>query len=189
MSDKKYEFTGETKIVFGVTLKRIRAVRAIGFIEAGTIGGWISSEANLSQVYGNAWVYGSALVYGDARVSGDARVYGDALVYGSARVYGNAWVYGNARVSGNAQVYGDAWVYGNARVSKPIVVATRSDGYTFTLTHQGKNAPRIAAGCRFFTMKEAREHWTRTRGGTPLGAETDSILDHFERMIAAGALK
>jgi len=237
MSDKKYEFTGETKIVFGVTLKRIRAVRAIGFTEAGTIGGWISSEANLSQVSGNTWVSGDAQVsgnawvsgdarvygnaqvsgdawvYGDARVSGDAQVYGNARVYGDAQVYGDAWVYGNtwvsgdaqvygnARVYGDAQVYGDAWVYGNARVygnaqvsgnarvSKPIVVATRSDGYTFTLTHQGKNAPRIAAGRRFFTMKEAREHWTRTRGGTPLGAETDSILDHFERMIAAGALK
>ena len=158
MSDKKYEFTGETKIVFGVTLKRIRAVRAIGFIAAGTLGGWISSEANLSQVSGDAWV------------SGDAQVSGDARVYGTARVYGNAWV------------------SGKARVSKPIVVATRSDGYTFTLTHQGKNAPRIAAGCRFFTMKEAREHWA-WRAGTPLGAETDSILDHFERMIAAGALK
>jgi len=207
MSDKKYEFTGETKIVFGVTLKRIRAVRAIGFTEAGTIGGWISSEANLSQVSGNTWVSGDAQVSGNAWVSGDARVYGnaqvsgDAWVYGDARVSGDAQVYGNARVYGDAQVYGDAWVYGNARVygnaqvsgnarvSKPIVVATRSDGYTFTLTHQGKNAPRIAAGRRFFTMKEAREHWTRTRGGTPLGAETDSILDHFERMIAAGALK
>jgi hypothetical protein len=29
-------------------------------------------------------------------------------------------------------------------------------------------------------MPEAREHWAKTRGGTPLGAETASILDHIE---------
>ena len=46
----KYEFTGETKIVFGVTLKRIRSLVAIASIgiAAGTLGGWIESEKNLS---------------------------------------------------------------------------------------------------------------------------------------------
>jgi len=171
----KYEFTGETKIVFGVTLKRIRAIRAFGFIAAGALGGWIESEANLAQVSGDAWVYGNA------QVSGDAWVYGNAQVSGDAQVYGDAWVYGNAQVSG------DAWVYGNARVSRPVTSATRSDGYTFTLTREKDKTLRIAAGCRFFTFEEAREHW-KWRAGTPLGAETDSILDHFERMAAAGAL-
>lgn len=147
----KYEFTGETKIVLGVTFKRIRTVRAFGSIAAGTLGGWIESEENLAQFSGNAWV------------SGDAKVYG------------NAWV------------YGDAWVSGNAQVSRPITSATRSDGYTFTLTREKDKTLRITAGCRFFTFEEARKHW-KHRAGTPLGAETDSILDHFERMAAAGAL-
>jgi len=61
----KFEFTGETKVVFGVTLNRIRAVTAIAAlgIAAGDLGGWIEREENL-QVYGNAWVYGNARVYG-----------------------------------------------------------------------------------------------------------------------------
>lgn len=67
------------------------------------------------------------------------------------------------------------------------ICATRSDGYTFTLALMGDNTLRVIAGCRFFDMTEARAHW-RHRAGTPLGAETDSILDHFERMAAAGAL-
>ena len=72
----KYEFTGETKIVYGRTLRRIKAIVAIGATVApGDIGGWIESENNLS-VYGDAWVYGDALVYGDARVCGNARVCG-----------------------------------------------------------------------------------------------------------------
>ena len=70
MSNKIWEFTGETKIHFGTTLKRIRA--AVGFklkcgivIVKGELGGWIEKESNL---YGNAWVYGDAKVYGDAEV-------------------------------------------------------------------------------------------------------------------------
>ena len=81
----KYEFTGEVKVVFGVSLKRIRALVTIaGVVNAGDVGGWIESEKNLSQVYGDAWVSGNA------QVSGDAWVYGDAWVSGNARVYGNA---------------------------------------------------------------------------------------------------
>lgn len=45
---KKYEFTGETKIVVGVTLKRIRALISFGFVVKGEIGGFIEDEKNLS---------------------------------------------------------------------------------------------------------------------------------------------
>ena len=89
---KKYEFTGETKNHYGVTLRQIRAlVTIIGVVSSGDVGGWIESENCLDHsgnawVSGDAWVYGNARVYGDALVSGDARVYGDALVYGNARV-------------------------------------------------------------------------------------------------------
>jgi hypothetical protein len=105
----KYEFTGEVKVVLGITLKQIRRLSDKEF------GGWIEEEKNLSQS-GNAWVYGNAQVYGDAWVYGNAQVSGNAQVYGDARVYGDAWVYGNAQVYGDARVYGDAWVYGNAQV-------------------------------------------------------------------------
>ena len=101
---KKYEFTGETKNHYGVTLRQIRAlVTIIGVVSSGDVGGWIESE-NCLDHSGNAWVSGNACVYGNARVYGDARVSGDACVSG------DAWVYGNARVSGNARVYGNARV-------------------------------------------------------------------------------
>ena len=95
MSNKIWEFTGETKIHLGTTLKRIRA--AVGFklkcgivIVKGEPGGWIEKESNLS---GNAWVSGNAKVYGDAEVSGNAKVYGDAEVKSSEDycVYKNTW--------------------------------------------------------------------------------------------------
>ena len=61
MSNKKYEFTGETKELCGHTLHRIRAIVDIAYAEAGEVGGWIESESNLSK-NGNAWVCGDAEV-------------------------------------------------------------------------------------------------------------------------------
>ena len=67
---KKYEFTGEIKTIFGIEFKQIRAIISFGCVVAGEIGGWIECEENLSQS-GNAWVSG------DARVSGNAEVKKD----------------------------------------------------------------------------------------------------------------
>jgi uncharacterized protein YjbI with pentapeptide repeats len=55
----------------------------------------------------------------------------------------------------------------------------RSDGYRF-VGSICDGVLWIDAGCHFFPIAEGREHWTRTRSGTPLGAETTAILDHIE---------
>ena len=119
---KKYRLTKTTKIaVNGTQLYQIEAVKDFLNVKKGDLGGYISSEKNLSQdgdawVSGDAWVFGNAWVDGNARVSGNVRVSGNAWVYGNARVSGDAWVFGDALVYGNARVFGDAWVYGNAMV-------------------------------------------------------------------------
>jgi hypothetical protein len=64
--------------------------------------------------------------------------------------------------------------------------ATRSDGYEFFLWHC-KGGFFIKAGCRFMDMKEARKHWKKTRGGTPLGDETMDILRFFAAAIKRAA--
>ena len=89
-----------------------------------------------------------------------------------------------AQVYGDAWVYGDAHVYGDAQVEIRIICATRSDGYTFLVTPMASGSTHIIAGCRNFTFSEAREHWTRTRGGTPLGDESLALVDHLERMAS-----
>ena len=60
--------------------------------------------------------------------------------------------------------------------------ATRSCGYEFFLWHCQEGF-FIKAGCRFFDMAEARQHWTATRVGTLLADETQDILDMFEKAI------
>src|SRR3990167_4838497 len=72
----KFKFTGETKVEYGVTLRRIGALKDFGNVSKGDKGGWIEREENISGS-GNAWVYGNAQVCGNARVYGDAWVYGE----------------------------------------------------------------------------------------------------------------
>ena len=122
-------------------------------------------------------VSGNARVYGNASVSGNARVFGDA------KVFGNAMVYDNTRVSGNAMVSGNAWVSGNARVSKTPPHVVRTDGYDFIVVPCSDGKNRVIAGCRYFTFKEAKEHWKATRGGTELGEETMDILEYLKKRV------
>ena len=59
----------------------------------------------------------------------------------------------------------------------------RQDGYCFFLQKlTADEKPMIKAGCRHFTLANAREHWTNTRKETPLGDETFAILDHLETL-------
>ena len=60
--------------------------------------------------------------------------------------------------------------------------ATRADGYEFFLWHCQEGF-YVKAGCHFFTVAEARQHWTVTRAGTPLGNESLDILDFFDAAI------
>jgi hypothetical protein len=55
--------------------------------------------------------------------------------------------------------------------------AYRSDGYPFFLQKlTDDKEPMIKAGCRYFTVEQAQQHWTKTRGETPLGKETENIV-------------
>jgi hypothetical protein len=56
----------------------------------------------------------------------------------------------------------------------------RVDGYRIVAWLAADGRIMIRAGCRNFDMADARAHWEKTRGGTPLGAETLAILSHIE---------
>lgn len=74
---EKYKLTSETKVIDGVEVHRIKALKSFGNVKKGDFGGWIESEKNLSQC-GRAWVSDNAVVSGYATVFGNARVRGDA---------------------------------------------------------------------------------------------------------------
>jgi uncharacterized protein YjbI with pentapeptide repeats len=57
----------------------------------------------------------------------------------------------------------------------------RSDGSRF-VGHFHDNIMHIIGGYRYFTLPQAREHWTFTQGVIQLSDETLAILDHIERI-------
>ncbi len=73
----------------------------------------------------------------------------------------------------------------NFQGAKGIILGPmRSDGYLFLLAQsEGSTEWLVFAGCRNFTMKEARKHWKDTRAGTPLGDETFAILDYLDARL------
>jgi len=69
------------------------------------------------------------------------------------------------------------------RSANLLVLGKRSDGWDFFATFDDDEI-WIRAGCRSFSISDARVHWHETRDGTPLGDETFAILDHAERLVA-----
>ena len=114
---KKYELDKSTKITLNrLPHYRIKALKDFADVKAGDLGGYIQSEANLSQD-GNCWVYD------DAIVSGNARVVDNAIIKNNATVDHNAVVKNNAIVKDFATIKLNATVAGNATVSDHAVVS------------------------------------------------------------------
>lgn len=170
---KKYELTDITIEQTGITLYRIRAVRAIKAfgVKKGDLGGYVENEENLSQS-DNAWVSGNASVSGDARVSGNAWVYGNASVSGDARVCGNA------RVSGNARVCGDADIIWCSKIG------SRLDTTTAFIEKDG--GVKIVCGCFCGMLNEFEKKVEETHGDNIYGKEYKAFIDlikiHFGKV-------
>jgi uncharacterized protein YjbI with pentapeptide repeats len=78
-----------------------------------------------------------------------------------------------------------------ARLGNQWIVqgATRSDGYAFFLQKlTADEEPMIKAGCRYFTLAQAKAHWTNTRRGTALGQETEIIIRSMVALACARGL-
>ena len=122
----RYELvTSDTKVEDGHKLTRVRLV------SNGTLGGYIESEANLSQA-GSCFLDDQSRAYGKARITDDAQLHGlakdSARLSGRGKVFGaiygngqvkddavvNGQVYDNGIVKGSATVHGQ--VFGNAKV-------------------------------------------------------------------------
>nr|DAO61895.1 MAG TPA: Putative transferase, nesg, ydcK, Structural Genomics.38A [Caudoviricetes sp.] len=188
---KKYELTDITIEQSGVTLYRIRAVRAIKAlgIKKGDLGGYVEKGENLSQS-GAAWISGNASVSGDARVccdawiSGAAWISGNASVCGDARVYGNARVCGDASVSGNARVYGNASVSGDADIIWCSKIGLRLDTTTAFIEKDG--GVKIVCGCFCGMLNEFERKVEETHGDNIYGKEYKAFIElikiHFGKV-------
>lgn len=119
--NKKYEITDIAHPLYP-ELHRIRALRQVGDdVPYGTLGGYVQSEANLSQGNDEAWLYDDSISRDEANVCGGAELHGQAVAQDLALVGGSAVMYGHAIACDNAIltagcIRSDALVCGNARV-------------------------------------------------------------------------
>lgn len=97
---------------------------------------------------------------------------------------------GAGAVIGDEAVIG-AWVrIGDG--AQYVYAGLRLDGRRFhVFVPGGATEPIVSAGCRYFTLAEARAHWgAETYPNRSLGDETLAILDHAERVLRLrGVLK
>ena len=95
---------------------RVRALKDIcSEIQAGTLGGYVDGEHNLSQ-HGSCWISDEAQAIGDARVIEDARVTDKARISDRAVISGSAYLVDNAIATGSAKITGKAHIRDTARV-------------------------------------------------------------------------
>lgn len=146
MANAKYRLISEDyKEIFKKKLYRIEALKDFGDVKAGSLGGYIESEDNLSHD-GNAWVYDNACVYDNAWVHNNACVGGDAYIGGDACVRDNAWVHNNA-----------SWL-----TVGPI--GSRDDFTTFVATADGEI--HVSCGCFSGDIDEFEKVVEETHAGT-----------------------
>ena len=187
---KKYKFTKETQQYFGRTLHRIVATRNFGNVKAGSLGGWIETEDNLSHE-GNCWVYNDARAFENARVFDNALVFGNAWVYGKARVFGNAqvsdnaWVYGRALVFGNTRVFDNAWVFDNVRAfdNARVFDNSRVCGYAWVSGDVVvKDQPHLTEGNHSGEVNEGTEE-NLSEEVTKLRQENEELKAKLQRFL------
>lgn len=120
----KYRMTNITKLIEGKLHHRIVALKDFSNVSKGEYGGWVFSEANLSQE-GDCWIDYDAVATETSYVGGNARLMDEAVLRGAAQVRGNAMVKAYAEIEDSAKVYGI--VSGNAIVGGNIVVERGSE--------------------------------------------------------------
>lgn len=93
----KYKLLQNDKIEFkGRTLYRIQAIKEVGPIKEGEIGGYVENENILSQE-GECWIGGDSKVFGNSKIFDKAKIYDEAIVRDS-KISGNSVIAKNAFV-------------------------------------------------------------------------------------------
>ena len=195
--ERKYELVKEEGK--DTNLFRIRALVDIPriLVRKGDIGGWVSSEANLSQE-GYCWIFDNAQVIGDATVSDNATVHDSARIRGgseileSATIRGNATIFGNSSISGNTLVEGCVWL-GNSSVRGDAVIDGFAQVYGGSIFHTRHVfcASRVGRESGILTVyRNSSNSLTITRGcfiGSRSEFEKQSLAVHDDKMRKAYA--
>lgn len=111
----------DTKVVDGVTVYRIVALKDFADVEAGDKGGYIESEKCLEQD-GACWVYDEAVILGKSNLEQNARVYGKSVVKGNCYLTGDCLIFDDVVLDGSILVADNAKIYGNTVIKGRAII-------------------------------------------------------------------
>ena len=106
----------------------------------------------------------------------DCSFTGAVLVKNSGNEFAN-------RISGRTK-FGSGAFYRGDRVIDVVAQVYRSDGYLFIAFRLADGRVKIAAGCRWLSVTDYRNHIGWAYPNTNIGRETHNILDFVELRVA-----
>lgn len=118
----KYEMLkNDTKVVDGVTVYRIVALKDFGDVKKGDLGGYIEYYTNLS-LHDDCWIYDNAVALGCSTVEQSATVRDNAIIKGKVYLANDCTVSGNAIIDGNIIVGDFVEISENAVITGRAVI-------------------------------------------------------------------
>lgn len=152
--EKKYELIEQKNGLF-----RIRALRDFSFLSKGDMGGYVQSEANLSQE-GNCWIDPTSVVLENAVVEGNVELDREASIRGETHIDGDAQIF-YANISGKSSISGKFTVVGYGflrdafirRDTDVVFVNLQNIALTFYLSQiDNRNRICVCDGARSWTL-------------------------------------
>ena len=115
MENKKYELTDITMEFKGIKLYRIKALKNFSNVKAGDLGGWVSSEYNLSQ-YGNCWIYDNAICMNNSKMYDNSKIYDDSKMYDNSKMYDDSMMFEDSEMYDDSVMRDDSVMYDNSKM-------------------------------------------------------------------------
>ena len=135
--EKKYKLIEGSRFwQYGRPLYRIQALRDFSDVKKGDLGGFVESEANLSQM-GDCWIYDMAQAVEKSRVEDDAclrdcaKMYGSSILKDKAQLQGCARMIQYACLEDNAVAI-DTEISGFADITGEVVIRRNKDYMVFS---------------------------------------------------------
>ena len=137
MEEKKYKLIESSRAwQYSRPIYRIQALRDFSDVKKGDLGGFVESEANLSQM-GDCWIYDMAQAVDKSRVEGDAclrdcsKMYGSSIIKDKAQLQGCARMIQYACLADNAVAI-DTEISGFADITGDVVIRRKQDYMVFS---------------------------------------------------------
>jgi len=94
---------------------RVKALRDFSDIKAGDVGGFVTSEHNLSQ-NGDCWVYDDAKMFDNSEIHNDAKMHNNSEMHNNSKMLNNSEMFDSSKMHNNSKMYDSSKMYDNSKM-------------------------------------------------------------------------